>query len=198
MTGSKSIQDRENNFAGLLVNYIDQKNDNGAMLLEYIHRYIAHVCKNYHPFSFTEQEDICQEMAIILLCRGEKYRHHFTKRFLYVMVRHQCLDEFRKKNRQLATFDASASQEDQQAAPAPTVTDGADAELFQQLNCLERIFGEIEAQPTGREDVHIYTQYAFGLSRLEISQSTKRSVTAVTRRLSILRSRLSKLKNELC
>ena len=198
MTSSKVIQFSENNFSAHLVNYLDQKNDNGAMLLEYIDRYIAHVCRTHYAFSFSEQEDIRQEMAIILLCQGEKYRQRFAKRLLYVMVRNQCLDQFRKQRRHLTTFVSPASKEDQQSAPAPTISDGADAELFQHLNCLERIFGEIGAQPTGSEDIKIYTQYAFGLSHLEISQSANRSVTAIARRLSILRNRLNKLKNDLC
>lgn len=198
LTNPKSIQGSENNFSVLLVNYIDQKNDNGANLLRYIDRYIAHVCQNHYAFGLSDQEDIRQEMAIVLLCKGEQYRCSFTKRLLYVMVRNQCLDQFRKQSRHLSTFVSSVSKEDQQSAPAPTVADGADAELFQHLNCLEKIFGEIGAQPTGQEDMQMYTQYAFGLSHLEISQSAKRSVTAIARRLSILRGRLTKLKNELC
>ena len=198
MTSSKAIQNRENCFSGLLVNYIDQINDNGAMLLKYIDRYIAYVCKSHYAFSISEQEDIRQEMAIILLCQGDKYRQKFTKRLLYVMVRNQCLDQFRKHRRQLSTVEPIPTKESEQTAPTPTFTDGADAELFQHLNCLEKIFGEIGAQPTGSEDVHIYTQYAFGLSHLEISQSANRSVSAIARRLSILRSRLNKLKEDLC
>jgi DNA-directed RNA polymerase specialized sigma24 family protein len=195
---NKAIQNGENSFAELLNNYIDQKNDNGAILLGYIDRYISHVCQTYHLFTISEQEDIRQELAIVLLCQGAKYRDSFTKRLLYIMVRNQCLDQLRKQTRHLSTFVSSVSDEDLQSAPAPSLSDGADADLFQHLNCLERIFGEIEAQPTGQEDVRIYTQYAFGLSHLEISQSAKRSVTAVARRLSILRGRLNKLKNELC
>ena len=198
MTGSKVIQNRENSFSVLLTNYIDQKNDNGATLLRYIDRYIAHVCNTHYSFGLPEQEDIRQEMAIVLLCRGEKYRNNFTKRLLYVMVRNQCLDQFRKQNRHLSTFVSGVTKESHESAPVPTITDGADAELFQHLNCLERIFGEIGGQPIGKEDVQMYTQYAFGLSHFEISQNAKRSVTAIARRLSILRGRLNKLKNELC
>jgi len=198
LSSSKAIQQGDVSFSANLVNFLDQKNDNGSTLLAYIDRYIAHVCRTHYAFTIPEQEDIRQEMAVVLLCKGGKYRQNFTKRCLYVMVRNQCLDQFRKQNRYLSTFVGSVSEEDKQSAPVPTFSAGADAELFQHLNCLERIFGEIDSQPTGKEDMYIYTQYAFGLSHLEISQNAKRGVTAVARRVSILKSRLKKLKNELC
>ena len=198
MKSEENIQPNETCFSVFLANYLDQKGDNGVALLEYVGRYIAHVSRAYYEFSWSEQEDIRQEIAVLLLCNGEKYRQTFTKRLLYVMVRNQCLDQLRKKNRQLAAFAPHASTEDQQSSAPPTVADGADAELFHHLNCLEQIFGKIKSQQTGEEDVRIYTQYAFGLSHLEISRTSNRSVTAIARRLSILRSRLKKLRTELC
>jgi len=180
----KAIQNNGNNFSALLVNYID--------------RYIAHIGRTHCDMSLADQEDVRQEMAIKLLCHGGRYRTTFSKRFLYVMIRRQCIDQFRKSSRALSTHVSSVSNEDKVAAPVPTMSDGADADLFEQLNCLERIFSEIELQPTGREDIGIYTQYAFGLSHLEISQCAERSVSAIARRISILKSRLYTLKNELC
>ncbi|RVU85382.1 hypothetical protein EOL70_05405 [Leucothrix sargassi] len=196
MTSPQAVQESSSSFSYLLTDYLDQTGDNGAELLDFTRRYIKRLSKNHYEFSWAEQQDILQEMAIILLCQGERYRSHFSKRLLYVMVRNQCIDQIRKNSRHLSTL--VLSDNDMKASPPPSVADGADAEMFHHLNCLERIFGVIESQPTGQEDMRIYTQYAFGLSHMEISKSTSRSVNAIAGRLSTLRTRLRKLRNELC
>ena len=80
----------------------------------------------------------------------------------------------------------------------PSVSEGADYEMIHQIDCLQKVFDEIEVQETGKADIAIYTQYAFCLSYVEISKRSKRTVDAVGRRISILKKRLNNLVSEYC
>lgn len=181
-----------------LGDFLNQTGDLGAGLLSCIMSYIAYICSRHYELSFAEREDVLQEVAMKLMCQGEKLQAHFSKRLLYVMVRNQCIDQFRKQQRQLAVFNPSSTSVQEVSAPAPSMTEGADISLIQNLNCLEAIFGHIESQPTGKADIAIYTHYAFGLSHCEIAARVQRTTGAITKRLSILKGHLKALKNELC
>lgn len=186
-------------FVEHLYNFIGQKNDKGAALLKYVVSYTAYVSAAQYELSYAEQEDVQQEIAIKLLCQGHEIGERFTKRFLYVMIRNQCIDQQRKRRRQLATFvPVESSTKDDVHAPAPGPTDNSDVDLLESLECLEAIFDHIEQQPTGKSDIAIYTQYALGLSHKEIATQVKREPGAVTKRLSILRGHLRNLKDRYC
>lgn len=195
---SAIVKNEQSDLVGYLYNYIDQKNDNGAALFKYIVSYVSYVSATHYEMSYSDQEDVQQEIAVKLLCQGRKIGEKFTKRLLYVMIRNQCIDQQRKRTRQLATFIPSDSPDDQVSAPAPDINEAADVALLHSLNCLETIFNHIESQPSGDNDIAIYTHYAFGLSHNEIAVHTKRQPGAIAKRLSILRARLKKLKEEYC
>ena len=181
-----------------LYNFIDQKDDNGAVLLKYIVSYVSYVSMTHYELSYADQEEVQQEVAIKLLCQGKDIAKKFNKRFLYVMVRNQCIDQRRKRSRQLATFVASDNSPDDTTAPAPGMDDGSEVSLLNSLDCLETIFNHIEAEPTGTEDITIYTHYVFGFSHNEIADHVDRTPGAITKRLSLLRSHLKELKNKYC
>lgn len=181
-----------------LYKFIDQKNDNGAYLLKYIVSYVSYVSMAHYELSYADQEEVQQEVAIKLLCQGRDIAKKFNKRFLYVMVRNQCIDQRRKKSRQLATFVSSDDLKEEVTAPAPGLDDSSHVALLDSLECLENIFAHIEAEPTGAEDMKIYTHYAFGFSHVEIAEHVDRSPGAITKRLSLLRTNLRKLKNKYC
>lgn len=181
-----------------MYDFVDQKNDNGASLLKYIVSYISYVSMTHYELSYADQEEVQQEVAIKLLCQGHEIGHKFSKRFLYVMVRNQCIDQQRKKSRQLATFVPSNTSIDDVSAPAPCLSEGKDVSLLHSLNCLEIIFSHLEAEPTGARDIAIYTNYAFGLSHNEIAAHSGRTPNAIAKRLSILRDRLKRLQSEYC
>lgn len=181
-----------------MYNFIDQKNDNGAALLKYIVSYVSYVSMTHYELSYADQEEVQQEVAIKLLCQGRDIAKKFNKRFLYVMVRNQCIDQRRKKSRQLATFVPSDNSSDDVTAPAPSMDEGGEVSLLHSLDCLEVIFNHIESEPTGSEDIAIYTHYAFGFSHNEIADHVDRTPGAITKRLSLLRSSLKTLKNKYC
>ncbi|PID46871.1 MAG: hypothetical protein CSB47_01955 [Proteobacteria bacterium] len=192
----------KNELVGYLYNYIEQKNDKGAALFKHVVSYISYVSATHYSLSYPEQEDVQQEIAIKLLCQGRQIGDRFTKRLLYVMIRNQCIDQQRKRSRHLATFtpvgEAVETPADNIHAPTPGFREGNDASLLNSLNCLETIFNHIERQPTGADDVAIYTHYALGLSHKEIGMHMKRSSGAIAKRLSTLRQRLKRLKDEYC
>ena len=181
-----------------LYNFIDQKNDNGAALLKYIVSYVSYVSMTHYEMSFADQEEVQQEVAIKLLCQGRELGKKFSKRFLYVMVRNQCIDQQRKKSRQLATFIPSNISIDDVSAPAPCINEGKGICLLQSLNCLEAIFDHMESEKNGAEDIAIYTHYAFGLSHNEIAKHSGRTPGAITKHLSLLRKHLKELQREYC
>lgn len=192
------IKNDGNKLIDHLCDFVDQKNDNGAALLKYIVSYTSYVSMTHYELSFADQEEVQQEVAIKLLCQGREIGDKFSKRFLYVMIRNQCIDQQRKKSRQLATFIPSNTSVDDISAPSPSLNEGRDICLLDSLNCLETIFSHIESQKSGAEDIEIYTHYAFGLSHNEIAKHSGRTSGAVTKRLSVLRTRLKKLQREYC
>ena len=70
--------------------------------------------------------------------------------------------------------------------------------MYHETECIEKVFDEIENQPTGNEDLSIYTQFAMGKSNAEIAEETGRTSGAIAKRISILRQRVKQLKQALC
>ena len=187
-----------NNCTEMLCHLLDQTHDNGAALLSLVECYIGHFASRYCNLSFQDRQDIHQEVAISIFCNGEKVRGNCSRSWVYAVVRNQCINHVRKQNRRLFTFKQSDDPEENTVGSFPALQESVDAELMQQIDCLQNIFNQVESQPTGKADISIYTQYAFGLSYKEISAHSKRTVDAVGRRISLLKNRLKKLIDECC
>ena len=190
----------DNSCAQMLCNLLDQEHDKGAAILTLVERYINHFARLYCNLSFHEKQDVRQEVAIKLLCTGDKVRDTCTRSWLYTVVRNQCISHVRKQTTELSVFDKSSQGGTQESVTgvAPTVLEGVDFAVINQIDCLQTVFESIERQATGRADIAIYTQYAFGLSYVEISKRSRRTVDAVGQRISVLKNRLKNLVEEHC
>ena len=198
---NKALSDSSSNgCAKMLCDLLDQKNDHGAAILSLVDRYTSHFARRYCNLSFHERQDVRQEVAIKLLCHGQKVRDNCSKSWVYAVVRNQCMNHVRKHTTELSVFEKSANADDDAnvVGSIPPTAEGADYEVIHQLDCLQKVFDKIEAQETGSADIAIYTQYAFGLSYIEISKRSQRTVDAVGQRISVLKSRLKKLVHEYC
>ncbi len=182
----------------VLSQFIDQNGDNGSALFGVLSRYISYCSHSFPHIGFHERQDILQEVAVKILCHADELRQNSSLPLLYTMVRNQCIDHMRKHNTQLSVYQHSAEPEDNRALPPPGLELGAQAAMLDNMDCLDRVFDHIESQPTGKVDILIYTQFALGLSYAEISVMVGRTVSAVGRRISILRGRLKQLREELC
>lgn len=188
------------NCTQMLCRLLDQKDDKGAAMLGLVERYINHFANRYCNLNFHERQDICQEVAISLICSGDKVRDNCPSSWVYTVVRNQCISYVRKHATQMTVYKHSDDPETEahQSGSAPSLIEGIDVAVIQRIDCLEKIFDRIEAQETGKADIAIYTQYAFGLSYVEISKRSSRTVDAIGRRISVLKSRLKNLMNECC
>lgn len=188
------------NCAQMLCHLLDQTNDNGAAILNLIERYVNHFAKRYCNLGFHEQQDIQQDVAVKLLCHGETVRHNCSKSWVYTVVRNQCINYIHKKTKNLSVFKFSENPEATANAtgPPPSLNQSINIDLIQRIDCLQKVFDQVESQETGKADIAIYTQYAFGLSYQEISKRSRRTVAAIGNRISILKRRLKKLIKECC
>ena len=182
----------------VLSQFVDQNGDNGSALFGILSRYISYCSHSFPHIGFHERQDILQEDEVKILCHADELRQNSSLPLLYTMVRNQCIDHMRKHKTQLSVYQHSAEPEDNRALPPPGLELGAHAAVLDNMDCLDRVFDHIESQPTGKVDVLIYTQFALGLSYAEISVMVGRTVSAVGRRISILRGRLKQLREELC
>lgn len=197
----KSLTGKGNNgCTQMLCHLLDQKQDNGAAMMCLVERYIGHFARRFCNLSFHERQDISQEVAIKLLCHGTKVRDNCSRSWVYVVVRNECIDYVRKQTKQMAVYDGSSDPEDEanKTGSSPPFAESVGVEVIQRLDCLEKIFDRIEQQETGKADIAIYTQYAFGLSYREISQRSSRTADAIGQRISVLKKRLKNLMNECC
>ena len=105
-----------------------------------------------------------------------------------------------KQTKQLCIYKFSEHPEEaaRSTGGTPSLNQTVNIELIERLDCLQRIFDRVEAQETGKADIAIYTQYAFGLSYTEIASCSRRSVAAVGNRISLLKKRLKQLIKEYC
>ena len=184
----------------MLCNLLDQENDNGAELLSLVARYVEHFAGRYKNLSFSEQQDIQQDVAMKLFCHGEKIRKNCSRSWVYTVVRNQCINHVRQRAKRLSLLRFSENPEITVSAigRAPSLENNLDITIIDSLDCLQAVFNRIEVQETGKEDISIYTQYAFGLSYTEISMRSKRTVAAIGNRISILKRRLRALVIECC
>ena len=182
----------------LLSQFVDQNGDNGSALFGILSRYVSHTSHSFPHIGYHERQDILQEVAIKILCHADELRKSCSLALLYTMVRNQCIDHMRKHKTQLSVYQHSAEPEDIPVLSPPGVSQNSDVLMLDNIDCLDKVFNHIESQPTGKVDVLIYTQFALGLSYAEISVIANRTVSAVGRRISILRDRLKQLREELC
>ena len=184
----------------MLCNLLDQENDNGAELLSLVSGYVEHFARRYNNLNFYEQQDIQQDVAIKLMCHGEKVRENCSRSWVYTVVRNQCINHVHQRAKLLSLVRFSENPETTVTTigSAPSLENNPDITIIDSLDCLQAIFNQIEARETGKEDISIYTQYAFGLSYTEISMRSKRTVAAIGNRISILKRRLKKLVREYC
>lgn len=184
----------------MLGHLLDQKQDNGAAMMSLVERYIGHFARRYCNLSFHERQDISQEVAVKLLCHGTKVRDNCSRSWVYTVVRNECIDYLRKQAKQIAVYDGSVDPvaEANRTGSFPAISESVDVAVIQRLDCLQKVFDRIEQQETGKADISIYTQYAFGFSYREISKRSSRSVDAIGQRISVLKSRLKNLMNECC
>lgn len=162
-----------------------------------VEHYIQRCCRTYYTLTIAEQEDIAQEASVKLLLHYPELKHSISKRWLYVMVKNLCIDALRKqRSHQHLSIDESNNNEDINCEPV--MEDFVYSSQFDNRECLDNVFSYLSSQPTGQEDVTVYSHYAYGLSRTDIAQITGRTVSAVTKRISTLRARLKQLRDELC
>jgi DNA-directed RNA polymerase specialized sigma24 family protein len=182
----------------LLSQFVDQNGDNGSALFGILSRYISYCSHSFPRIGFHERQDILQEVAVKILCHADELRKSCSLPLLYTMVRNQCIDHMRKHKTQLNVYQHSAEPEENRALPPPGTDPSSQVAMLDNIDCLDKVFDHIESQPTGKMDLLIYTQFALGLSYAEISVMVDRTVSAVGRRISILRDRLKQLREELC
>lgn len=181
----------------LLLHYlVKQEGDCGAELLSMVDHYIQRCSRVYYTLEYRDQQDIAQEASIKLLVHYEDIRYSINKRWLYVMVKNLCIDVLRKQRCSNQLITAVPTQETD--VPPPDPRDFEYLPEFDHRECLDNVFAHIASQPTGLEDLTIYSHYAYGSNRADIAHITGRSINAVTKRISILRSRLKSLRDELC
>ncbi|MGB1311762.1 MAG: RNA polymerase sigma factor [Leucothrix sp.] len=186
--------------AEMLGNLLDQTHDNGASILNLVERYVQHFSRRYCNLSFHEQQDIQQEIAVKLLCHGDGVRENCSRSWVYTVVRNQCINHVHKQSNQQSVYKFSENPEiaASNTGSVPSLGHSVDIEFIDRIDCLQKIFDEVEAQQTGAPDIAIYTQYAFGLSYDEISKRSKRTVAAIGNRISVLKKRLKNLVEEYC
>ncbi|PWQ98876.1 hypothetical protein DKW60_07470 [Leucothrix pacifica] len=190
----------ETSCTDMLCHLLDQNNDHGAAMMNLIEHYINHFNQRYANLEFHERQDIRQDIAIKLISQGHKVRDNCSRAWVYTVVRNQCINHIRSKSKHLSIPNAQhyTDVESNETGLIPSLDEGHNVRLLQQMDCLQKIFDQIEAKETGKADVAMYTQYAFGLSYKEISKCSKRRVDAIGRRISILKKRLKKLAEECC
>lgn len=180
----------------LLHNLVKQQGDCGSELLSIVDHYIHRCCRVYYTLDHRDQQDISQEASIKLLVHYEDIKYSINKRWLYVMVKNLCIDALRKQRSSNQLIPRMSDPEAD--VPPPDLKDFEYSSEFDHRECLDNVFTHIANQPTGQEDLTIYSHFAYGLSRTDIAQITGRTVNAVTKRISILRSRLKAIRDELC
>ena len=182
----------------MLLHFVEQRGDKGAKLLSVLTRYIQSCAYRHYPLSAEDQQDILQEVAIKILNHAQ-YLSENCSAWLFSIVRNEYIDRLRHYQTKKKVFEPDLDGTLVAVAEENTLSLAfADQDLYNQIDCLERVFDEIARQPTGAADMAIYTDYVHGLSNSEIAERTGRTIGAIAKRLSGLRDRVWQLKQELC
>lgn len=183
----------------LLEQFIYQRGDKGVQLLSTLQRYIRYCAYKFQPLSPEDQQEILQEVAIKLLGQAEHLQSNCLG-WLFTIVRNEYIDVLRRQTTRTQTFVEMPEQDGElvEITEYYQLAVSGDDNLFIEAECLEQVFKQIEQQPTGAEDMTLYTRYALGDSNEEIAQLVGRTVGAVAKRLSLLRERVRQLREILC
>jgi len=182
----------------MLLQFVEQRGDQGAQLLSVLTRYIRTCAYRHYPLSAEDQQDILQETAIKILKHARQVQGNCNA-WLFSVVRNEYIDRLRQLQAKQKVFEPDTDGTLVPVAEETTPSFAlADQDLYTQVDCLEHVFNEIARQPTGAMDMLIYTDYVQGLSNAEIAERTGRTIAAIAKRLSGLRERVWQLKQELC
>ncbi|WP_298607272.1 RNA polymerase sigma factor [uncultured Thiothrix sp.] len=182
----------------MLLQFVEQRGDKGAKLLSVLTSYIQSCAYRHYPLSAEDQQDILQEVAIKILNHSQQLQGNCSA-WLFSIVRNEYIDRLRQYQSKKKVFEPDLDGTLVPIAEENTISLAfADQALYNQVDCLERVFDEIARQPTGEADMAIYTAYVQGLSNGEIAERTGRTMGAIAKRLSGLRERVWQLKQELC
>lgn len=179
----------------ILKNFVNQDGDNGAKLLSILTQYINTCHFKMHPISKEDQQDILQNVCIKIIQNHEKLNGHCYS-WLYNIVKNTFIDHLRQQQR----YHYLVKTETNNDILFESHPDHGNQNpcLYNETDCLEAIFNQIEQQPTGKMDIKIYTGFALGYSRATIALQTGRTITAITKRLSKLRQLVKQLKQNIC
>ena len=194
---SSHSQHSERDCRQMLDNFVLQKGDLGTQLLASLTQYIKFCSYKMQPLSSEDQQEVLQEVGIKLLNKHQQLSGNCCG-WLFTIVRNEIIDQLRKqKNRPtlLEPDNQGNLVEVQPQYPAELLHH---KNLYHETDCIEKVFDEIERQPTGAEDLSIYTHFAMGKSNAEIAAEAGRTKGAIAKRISILRQRVKQLKHALC
>lgn len=186
----------------MLEHFIYQRGDKGVKLLSTLQRYIRYCAYKFQPLSPEDQQEVLQEVAIKLLGKAEQVQTNCLG-WIFTIVRNEYIDVLRRQTTRTQTFVAMPDTHDSHGELVEfteyyQLAVSGDDNLFIEAECLEQVFKQIEQQPTGAEDMVMYTRYAQGDSNEEIASVVGRTVGAVAKRLSLLRERVRQLRDVLC
>ncbi len=182
----------------MLLQFVEQRGDKGAKLLSVLTRYIQSCAYRHYPLSAEDQQDVLQETAIKILSHAHQLQGSCNA-WLFSIVRNEYIDRLRQYQSKNKVFEPDLDGSLVPVSEENTVSLAfADQNLYNQVDCLERVFDAIACQPTGAADIAMYTDYVQGLSNGEIANRTGRTIGAIAKRLSGLRERVWQLKQELC
>ena len=181
----------------MLDDFVFQQGDMGTALLAALTRYIKFCSYKMQPLSHEDQQEILQEVGLKLLHKHKQLTGNCSG-WLFTIVRNEIVDQLRKQKSRPALLepDNTGNLVEMQAEYPADVLHHRN--LYHETECIEKVFDEIESQPTGGEDLSIYTRFAMGSSNAEIAEETGRTPGAIAKRISILRQRVRQLKQTLC
>ena len=193
---------KESDCQSMLEHFIYQRGDKGVKLLSTLQRYIRYCAYKFQPLSTEDQQEVLQEVAIKLLNKSEQVQTNCLG-WIFTIVRNEYIDVLRRQSTRTQTFVEMPDTYNNHGELVE-ITEyyqlavSGDDNLFIEADCLEQVFKQIEQQPTGADDIAMYTRYALGETNDEIASAIGRTVGAVAKRLSLLRDRVRQLREVLC
>ena len=181
----------------MLDNFVFQKGDLGKALLATLSQYIKFCSYKMQPLSPEDQQEVLQEVGLKLLNKHKQLTGNCSG-WLFTVVRNEIIDQLRKQKSRPTLLEPDNKGNLVEIMPQYPAEILHHKNLFHETDCIEKVFDEIERQPTGSEDLAIYTHFAMGKSNAEISEETGRTSGAIAKRISILRQRVKQLKQALC